>query len=804
MDDVLIKSVDCDIRVTVDGEALGDVAAAIAAADRAEAAADRAESIAIKNRVFPTNDAAEALVTTPEFVVALSAESVGDPGIGSYFLEDTEPTHELKLNIGSQWFGYRSRTVTPEVCGANPGGNTSSDAAFERLVDYANQFAAGSSNTGRGLLINCLGNYQLNEEHIFSHSQLTFDFQGRGIINTSSASLTDAHAAITVRPGPTMASGFGIKTTLTANVSRNATTIPVASAAGFAPGDAILITSTAEFWNGHWGAHNSGYATSYKGEMNFIQSISGNIITLAIRMRDSYLWTGAPDPVTHQPWVVNVRKLNLLDDISFLGMRALGTGGGSTHSSANPAGPRAVRADFCRRLVFDRPYLENHPRFAVESSFGFDHKMIAPVIVGRQLSDPSNLPNISVWFTGWIPEGVQGVDVIGGTARWCRRLVDPDASSLNDIDPVTNEQVPTRDVTITGGSSYACVTGPAGHKYDGMTINGHRVNKCQIGVQHRGMNLTMNNVDIDVWDRGLILGVGSSFDEDISTYDEDPTTGYVYVNGGRINSMQKGIYATTSWEDFQISGVNITAPVPFEAFGKRQSNFRANGVRFSGDEGNTCFLSANPKKKNGSYWRFTHCQFVTGTFAIDIAGSGAPPYSGQPLGDPTEDILIENCLFRGFTERYVRFGSGDAPTWGPRLVVKNCNSDGSAPGGVSNSFGADVLEIGNDWVPNIRAQEIAGGAITVPEGLPLGYPLYIRADTVALAPSGDLTDILGGFQGNVITIGTASSSREITVKHGVGNIQCGADIVLDSVFDSVTLLKVTALAWAVIATHNNA
>ncbi len=695
--------------------------------------------------------------------------------------------------------GEPARTVTPEQFGADPSGATSSDTAFDRLAEYANGLAV-SDSAGRGLLINATGNYQLNEEHCFSLSNLTFDFQGRGLINTSAASTSDVHAALTFTrsavslqgslPSGVTDDGLSTQTTMTVNASRNATSFTVASASAFSPGDAFAIISTEEYWNGIDGA--SGYDISFKGELGFVQSKSGNVITPATPLKDSYL------AATYNTYV---RKLNLLENITIRGLRGLGSGHGTDHTTSNPTGVRCIRHDFTRNFVMENCKFENFPRFATEGYIGFDSKAISCQIIGRKLDDSTNLPNISEWFTGMMFGGIQGVEVTGCTARYARRLADFDQSLVRMIDDDIDQSIPCRDIHMTGGNSYSCVTGPAGHKYQGLNLVGHTTRWCDNGVQHRGKDLTMSGCDIEARVNALILGVGSSSTEDITLYSEDPDCGFVYITGGRLvsGSGGKGIYATQSWTDFNLSDVLIDSDNPMKFYGKRQSNFRMSNVKINGNVSNPAILSTSLTKTAFSNWRITDSQISSATYGIDMTGSSA---------NAATDLMFERIRFLGVATRYLRFGSSGVPLWGARIIVKDCVSDGGAAAGVSDSFGSGVLEVGNDWTPNVRTVLLASGVLTIPDNIPLGYAYLLRVDaeTAVSAPTDpdDLVTITGGFPGQVLVLASASSNRDIVVKNGSDNITCGADFTLTNSLDSITLMKTQTNSWVALATANNA
>ena len=92
---------------------------------------------------------------------------------------------------------------------------------------------------------------------------------------------------------------------------------------------------------------------------------------------------------------------------------------------------------------------------------------------------------------------------------------------------------------------------------------------------------------------------------------------------------------------------------------------------------------------------------------------------------------------------------------------------------------------------------IASDAITVSKS-------YHRVDTEAAAATDNLATINGGVTGLVVTLATVNSSRDVTVKHGTGNIllNSSADFTLTNVADTITLIY-NGANWVEIGRGNN-
>lgn len=118
----------------------------------------------------------------------------------------------------------------------------------------------------------------------------------------------------------------------------------------------------------------------------------------------------------------------------------------------------------------------------------------------------------------------------------------------------------------------------------------------------------------------------------------------------------------------------------------------------------------------------------------------------------------------------------------------------------------------NNWAPTILSGRpnfarhtstltIASGVLTL-TGTRSG--LYI-IDTEGAAATDDLVTITddNAFDGDTIIIATSTSTRDVVVKNGTGNIICGADITLSAAFDAIMLMFYNG-NWHRIAFGDNA
>lgn len=93
------------------------------------------------------------------------------------------------------------------------------------------------------------------------------------------------------------------------------------------------------------------------------------------------------------------------------------------------------------------------------------------------------------------------------------------------------------------------------------------------------------------------------------------------------------------------------------------------------------------------------------------------------------------------------------------------------------------------------ALAISSGEITVTR-------THHLIDTEASAASDDLDVINGGEIGDILVLGTSTSSRDVTVKNSA-SIECGSDRVLSDVSKRITLIKRSSTVWTMLAFADN-
>lgn len=188
-------------------------------------------------------------------------------------------------------------------------------------------------------------------------------------------------------------------------------------------------------------------------------------------------------------------------------------------------------------------------------------------------------------------------------------------------------------------------------------------------------------------------------------------------------------------------------------------------------------------------------------------GAGAPysaKFSGASSGNIVEfsDLYIDSPttpriadISSTSSKNSVRVEHLNLPTT-PLLhtgqAVSNANTSATAGNSVSIA-----------GYPTQEALTISSGAITVLDA----KTTLLRVNTEAAAATDDLDTITGpGIDGQTITLKSTSNSRDVTVKHGTGNIRLagGADFTLGLIQAKITLQWDAGVSfWCEVSRSNN-
>jgi len=182
---------------------------------------------------------------------------------------------------------------------------------------------------------------------------------------------------------------------------------------------------------------------------------------------------------------------------------------------------------------------------------------------------------------------------------------------------------------------------------------------------------------------------------------------------------------------------------------------------------------------------------VVSTAADYTTGSGVVTVYDDSTGQSNASYLL----------RLAREADGDAQD---NFILCEDNSDGSAGNGddmFKVDTGGEVTTAGSinaGGFFNATADTevtISGGAITVTKS-------FHNVDTENDDATDNLETINGGTDGDILVLKPNDTGRTVVVKNGVGNIICGADIPMDNVNDTVTLIN-GGTNWLLLSSSDN-
>lgn len=114
--------------------------------------------------------------------------------------------------------------------------------------------------------------------------------------------------------------------------------------------------------------------------------------------------------------------------------------------------------------------------------------------------------------------------------------------------------------------------------------------------------------------------------------------------------------------------------------------------------------------------------------------------------------------------------------------------------GYEKVLGGPFLSVG----PQVSTITISGGSITPTQG-------FHEVDTESGAASDDLDTIVvtGIPDGSLLVLQAESSSRDVVLKDGTGNLRLGGDFTMNHAEDVILLLKVGTVWYEVASNSNN-
>lgn len=124
------------------------------------------------------------------------------------------------------------------------------------------------------------------------------------------------------------------------------------------------------------------------------------------------------------------------------------------------------------------------------------------------------------------------------------------------------------------------------------------------------------------------------------------------------------------------------------------------------------------------------------------------------------------------------------------IYVYGAFADATGAGTHSGAF--DFIEMNGN--PGVIANSLVDfltltqTVATIASGVITPLSSFVVVDTEAAAATDDLTTINGGVAGKIMILTSDSSSRDVVIKNGTGNIDCGADITLTGNRDTIMFI----------------
>ena len=186
---------------------------------------------------------------------------------------------------------------------------------------------------------------------------------------------------------------------------------------------------------------------------------------------------------------------------------------------------------------------------------------------------------------------------------------------------------------------------------------------------------------------------------------------------------------------------------------------------------------ATAGKRGGAIVFYTQADnaiILTERMRIGQSGDFTFNSPGNDADFRVEAVGEANALFVQGSDGHVGIGTGTPDA--------NLHVNGSFILGTDGA-GAEILTL----------TENTSGEITVTKA-------FHQVDTYDLQATGNLTTINGGIVGMVLLLSSANNGRDVTIKHGQGDIECldGADIVLSTTSYLVMLIYGTQNKWLAI------
>ena len=569
--------------------------------------------------------------------------------------------------------------------------------------------------------------------HLYSNNNATLDFSGR-------SSKTNCISA---------AGSEGATYTVSSDVIKFSTSVTTDSVpTTVAKGDIVVIESDEKHYFNQEG---------FNGEMLKVASVSGSKITFTRRIRANY--AAAKN--------IRIIKINMLKDISITGIKLKGTGkqfsvgdhGITMRYVENPRISKCTTEDVLRNAI------------RIDSCFG-------------GLVDFNNIALDEDETTSQIYYGICWLNYTTGLVI-----------AKNTVKRGRHGVVQSEDIGY-------------GHSFDIIVFGNIIEDTYAAGLS---THVKVSNV---LWEANIVTGCGGGIDlrSDGNLVTGNIFSGSNHLLGGLGVALRGRVSNTTISGNNQFSNWRYVSQFYMTA-----DNTAPNNIEFSGNTCTDCTYgliwehlgTVNSDNVTYNVTPAEDIRVLNNTFIGGIS------QQLKMAGYFTDCTISDNKhKFIGSTKNYAMFLQGLQNSTINDVVMRN--SYGAYDGDVSvkNSAGGTVLRkstgnvFGNLTAFNQdagfkvltsagadKANRLVGDVVNVGDAVRLivadtilvDNPFMI-IDTEGLAATDNLATLTGLMEGQKVTLCSTIGTRKITIKHATGNIQCGADIVLNSPQDTVSFV----------------
>jgi hypothetical protein len=688
---------------------------------------------------------------------------------------------EMYVYQGGAWFPVNVPLGFDQFTNFTTSGTTNPRNLFNRLTDYVSVkdflCSDGLPVAGDGIhddttgiraavdAANSIyfpaGSYRVTSQIYITKSDVTLFGDGNATIIVKLPALSSDSVFRIEGPGiqtPT--------TQATASFDIGSRDLFVSNSSIFFPNDLIEITST-EIFNGSTGI--SGYEIRTKGELSQVATVLGGQLVLSESAKDNYTVSGE---------TITVRKYDVIKNIKITGLNFYGTGGGGSHTSANPVGPRAFTLNSIINAEVSNCSFLNFPRFACTADRVKNLIITNNKFLGYDVNDASNLPLPSnQWFTGFQVFSSENVVFSSNVGLNSRRSFDANSSGIGSV--------VCRNISIINNTSINCTNTVGTHACDKVTISGN-VGVASGGIGCRGKNCVISNNIISARsDSGTGISVGPTIDINNTFRPDDPKVGHVVITDNiLIGTWEVSILVRFSADSALISnnrcGTTIQKGIAFGGTRINNVSITNNIIRINpGSSGVGIFtqnFTNNPVTEFNS--------FIVKGNSIQLNGAGqAIAIAGGPKENPADNVIIADNVITGDGLRHIALvGTGADNNTGfftqfVSIQGNICNGSISDPSKISGYARTEAALLANN---NMLGQGTRAGQYQSNAGAVTGndtsYRIGMRIDDTDPVPGGYIGKVCtqGGTTGTLsgVTGNISNGSNQLTVS-SVADIQIG-------------------------------